>query len=246
MSSFIKIFVGLAIIAVVVSAIVYFVGGNDDNTSNNTTSQQGQGGESQNSGEALASDSAQYQITFDAVWSKDNGHTVIPDGAHFSPFIAWTHTKGLEVFRSGGFASEGVKVMAETGAPQPLLAELEREKQAGRVGMYVTGSLLYSPGSVQRMIEPTQQHRYITVVSMLAPSPDWFVAVRDFELFAENQWRAGFSNYETLVYDAGTDSGTSFTAEDQPTEPQQPIQRLEEVNVEEGGGAIARISIALQ
>ena len=248
MSSLVKILIALAIIAIIATVAVYFLDqDDDDNWSNNPEStQQGQDGENTGSDAQLAPQSATYQITFDAVWSKDNGHTVIPDGAHFSPFVAWTHTKDFAAFSTGEPASEGIKVMAETGAPQPLLAELERAKQEGKVGAYVTGELINSPGTTQTTIDPTQTYRYITVVSMLAPSPDWFVAVRDFEMFANNEWKEGFSNYETAVYDAGTDSGTSFTAADKATDPQQPIQRLEEVNVEEGGGAIARISITLQ
>ena len=250
MSSLVKILAALAVIAIVVVVIVYFVDrGEDDNWFSNTenpSTQQGQNSENTGGNAQLAPQSAKYQVTFDAVWSKDNGHTVIPDGAHFSPFVAWTHTKDYRAFRSGESASDGIKDMAETGATQLLLAELEQAKQDGKVGAYVTGELINSPGTAQRTIEPTQTYRYITVVSMLAPSPDWFVAVTDFEMFASNEWIGGFSNYETAVYDAGTDSGTSFTAEDEPTEPRQPIQSLEEVDVTEGGGAIARISVILQ
>lgn len=249
MSSLIKILAVVAVIAIIGAVAVYFLDNGDDDSSNNTENndtQQSQNGDNTENNAQLAPDSAQYQVTFDAVWSKDNGHTVIPDGAHFSPFIAWTHTKDFVAFESGGFSTEGIKVMAETGAPQPLLAELEQAKQAGKVGAYVTGELLNSPDTAQRTVEATQTYRYITVVSMLAPSPDWFVAVRDFELFSNNQWQSGFSNYETAVYDAGTDSGSSFTAEDKPTEPREPIQSLEEVDVTEGGGAIARISVTLQ
>ena len=250
MSSFIKIVALLAVIAIAVAVAVYFLDGEDNGSSSDssntaTPTAQDNSNASDSSG---VPESADYKVVFDAVWSKDNGHTVIPDGAHFSPFVAWTHTKDYKVFDSDGetFATEGVKVMAETGAPEPLWTELEKAKQAGKVGAYVTGALLTSPGTKESTIKATQKYRYITVVSMLAPSPDWFVAVRDLELFADNQWQQGFTNQETSVYDAGTDSGTSFTAEDQPTEPRQPIQALEEVNVEEGGGAIARVSVIRQ
>ena len=202
MSSLAKILAALAVIAIIVVVVVYFLDKQDDDSSDsteNTTTQQDQGNDNTGDSAKLAPSTAQYQITFDAVWSKDNGHTVIPDGAHFSPFIAWTHAKDFKMFSSGESASEGIKVMAETGAPQPLLAELEKAKQDGKVGAYVTGELVNSPGTVQRMIEPTQTYRYITVVSMLAPSPDWFVAVTDFEMFASNEWKSGFSNYETAI-----------------------------------------------
>jgi len=49
---------------------------------------------------------------------------------------------------------------------------------------------------------------------MIAPSPDWFIAVRDVELFEKNKWITEKS-LQVGDYDAGTDAGTTFTSPNQ-------------------------------
>jgi hypothetical protein len=62
---------------------------------------------------------------------------------------------------------------------------------------------------------------------MIAPSPDWFVGVNGLNLF-EN---GSFVNEKTIIlypYDAGTDSGTTYTSPDEPTEPPAPIHLIDD------------------
>ena len=65
----------------------------------------------------------------------------------------------------------------------------------------------------------------MTLVSMVAPSPDWFVGVDGLELFQNNQWRNNVV-VDLLPYDAGTDSGATFTSADLVTSPHEPIAYL--------------------
>jgi hypothetical protein len=61
---------------------------------------------------------------------------------------------------------------------------------------------------------------------MIAPSPDWFIGVNSLTLF-EN---GSFVEEKTVIlyaYDAGTDSGTTYTSPDLPTEPPEPIFLIE-------------------
>lgn len=65
----------------------------------------------------------------------------------------------------------------------------------------------------------------VTVVSMLAPSPDWFVGVSGISLFEDGE----FVESKTIslrVYDAGTDNGLTFGSANADTNPAQPISRL--------------------
>ena len=57
---------------------------------------------------------------------------------------------------------------------------------------------------------------------MLAPSPDWFVAINSVELFRDGQW---LEETELTMgpYDAGTDSEMTFTANDLDTRPAKTI-----------------------
>ncbi len=71
----------------------------------------------------------------------------------------------------------------------------------------------------------SQVFPYVTVTTMVAPSPDWFVGVAGYPLFSDNQWVPEIA----LVlepYDAGTDSGTTFTSPNADTVPADPIRRI--------------------
>ena len=65
----------------------------------------------------------------------------------------------------------------------------------------------------------------VTVVSMLAPSPDWFVGVAGLSLLEDGDWVD--ERVATLfAYDAGTDSGTTYTSPNADTSPPEPIHRI--------------------
>ena len=64
---------------------------------------------------------------------------------------------------------------------------------------------------------------------MIAPSPDWFLGVRDLSLCNTTTGKWEDSAVRGLLpYDAGTDSGTNFTSSDVNTNPRQDIHRLTE------------------
>jgi len=70
----------------------------------------------------------------------------------------------------------------------------------------------------------------ITLVSMVAPSPDWFVAVNNLDLRSGNNavnngWKDTFT-LDVFAYDSGTDSGINYTTGDMPTEPREPISMV--------------------
>lgn len=80
------------------------------------------------------------------------------------------------------------------------------------------------------MFRADNQHHLLSLVSKIYPSPDWFVGVSDLELCLENgQWIE-----EKIVnlypYDAGTDSGATYTSPDQPTLPREAIRRIKPNN----------------
>ena len=58
---------------------------------------------------------------------------------------------------------------------------------------------------------------------MVAPSPDWFIAVNSLNLRSGNNainngWKDTFT-LDVFAYDSGTDSGTNYTSSDNPNAP---------------------------
>ena len=88
------------------------------------------------------------------------------------------------------------------------------------------GGLSMSPSSVSLEFDIVSSHPYVTLVSMLAPSPDWFVGVSGLSLLAEDGTWKDREEVSLLLYDAGTDDGATFTAANANSDPAQPISRL--------------------
>ena len=163
--------------------------------------------------------SARYRMTFEAVWSASTHPRNFPGNPHFSPLIGATHQAGAPFWMPGGLASPGMERMAETGAVSPLDAEI-RARDAGRAeALILGGGLRQSPGNL---------------VTMVAPSPDWFLGVYDLPLVADGQWRDEVID-DLPPWDAGTDSGSSYGSPDADTMPQVPIARLQGPPVSTGG-----------
>ena len=60
---------------------------------------------------------------------------------------------------------------------------------------------------------------------MIAPSPDWFVSVCNVNLIENGKWLEE-KMVELSVYDAGTDSGITYTSENQTTIPRENISKI--------------------
>ena len=145
---------------------------------------------------------------------------------HFSGLIGGTHNDQVTFWEPGANASAGIEAMAEIGAKSPLDSEVQTAINAGDAGMIVSGGGINpSPGSVSVSLTVSQQHSLVSVVSMIAPSPDWFVGVHDVPLFVNGEW-VNHVVIPLYPYDAGTDSGISYTSPNQDTNPQEPISLI--------------------
>lgn len=168
---------------------------------------------------------AEYQVTFSGTWSRESHGAFYTDAAHFSPFVAWSHIKEALVFTAGGQATPGMEKMAELGGTNTLEAELAQKESIQNVSV---GQRFDSPGSSQNTIVVTPEFPYLSVVSMIAPSPDWFISAKDVLLFEDG----GFVDSVTLdvvSYDAGTEEGSGFSIENNATSPHSPISGLTDI-----------------
>ena len=176
------------------------------------------------------SDSAAYRIVFNATWSSSTHPTNFPGGAHFSPLIGAVHNDSVSYWEVGEAASPGIEQMAETGGTNTLTSEI-RATIPERAGAVINGRGISSPGSatIQR-VTVTLDFPLVTLVTMIAPSPDWFVGVSGMSLQdGLGQWVD-----ELLVVlwplDSGTDDGTSYTSGNDDSSPKQPIRNLKGIN----------------
>ena len=169
---------------------------------------------------------ARYHVTFQATWSASSHPLEFPSSAHFSPLIGGTHTAQASFWREGGMATDGIIDMAERGLTTRLSAEINLAIAAGTAEHLVTGSNIgSSPGSATADFEISQTQPFVTLVTMIAPSPDWFVGVSAVALFQNGEW-ASERRFDLEPWDAGSDGGTTFLSPDLPLTPRLPISRI--------------------
>ncbi len=184
--------------------------------------------------EAFAADnapsvsSATYRVTFEATWSEATHPTDFPQFglAHFSALVGATHSADIVFWASGEPASAGVKEMAETGQTGALSSEVNTAISSGTAAKVLLGlDVDPTPGSTSFTFDIDENHPLVTLVTMIAPSPDWFIGVAGVNLYEGGDWVNEVS-FSLSPWDAGTDSGTAYTGEDQATEPAANISAI--------------------
>ena len=170
---------------------------------------------------ATAQTSATYRVTFESTWSAATHPAAFPSNAHFSPLVGATHDASVSFWTEGALATPGIEAMAERGQNAMLVQELTDAGAA--TGVVVDGpGLNTSPGTAERQILVSSDHPLVTLVTMLAPSPDWFVGVHGVDLRDGAGWTDRLV-VPLRVADAGTDSGVSYGSPDADTQPRAPV-----------------------
>ncbi len=165
-----------------------------------------------------------YLATFTATWSKITHPYMFPANPHFSPLVAATHNKNFMLFYQGSKASRGLKIVAETGNPRTLVRELNSNQNV----MHVSTAMgpFNSPGMSMVSLLASEGAEYVSMVTMIAPSPDWIAGVSRYKLKdANNNW-IDKKMIPVYAIDAGTDSGRTYTSEDLPTVPQERVKLI--------------------
>lgn len=160
---------------------------------------------------------ATYRVDVDMNWT-----TAGVPNRHWSPPVGATHSSAVDFWSVGGLATDGFEVMAETGGTGPFRAEIEARIASGAATSVLLGSgIPTGDGATSFEFEITADAPEVTLVSMMAPSPDWFVGLAGVPLCQGEAWISGTAQMQ--VFDAGTDSGTTFTAPNADTNPAEAI-----------------------
>lgn len=73
------------------------------------------------------------------------------------------------------------------------------------------------------MVEVTADYPMVSLISMLAPSPDWFVGISGVNLCNAGMWRDTWNITSLQPWDAGTEDGDMFNTTNPETSPVQNI-----------------------
>ena len=167
---------------------------------------------------AAQTDSATYEMTFAGDWTAaDITDSSLPGGAHFTSVVGAPHAPGAALWAEGESASPGIENVAELGSTSRLRAEVSANAAAGP--FISAGSSFIGPTStVSATFTTTFARPEVSVISMIAPSPDWFVGVSKLSLRGADGWRNEIS-IDLYAWDAGTEDGRGWSLSNPATDP---------------------------
>ncbi len=169
-------------------------------------------------------DSASYRLTFRGTWTRSVTPGGVPGSAHFSPLVGAVHNGDVSFWRPGGSASPELERVAELGIQDRLAALMRRSPHVHTVFERNPGRGGTSRTTIE--FETTRDHPLVTLATMIAPSPDWFVGVSELSLLdGQGRWLSSRS-VDLFPYDAGTEEGTGFSLDNPATVPRGTITSI--------------------
>ncbi|XP_028348255.1 spondin-2 isoform X2 [Physeter macrocephalus] len=179
------------------------------------------GGESMCTAQPLA----KYSITFTGKWTQASFPKQYPmfrPPAQWSPLLV--HSPDYSLWRKGQYASNGLREFAERGEAWALMREMEAagEKLQSVHGVFSAPAVPSGTGQTSAQLEAHSRHSLVSFVVRIVPSPDWFVGVESMDLCDGGRWREQVA-VDLHPYDAGTDSGFTFSSPKFATVPQDTV-----------------------
>lgn len=179
---------------------------------------------------AMPVETAEYTVVFKSTWTAANHPYEYPTagvltGPHFSGLIGASHAAGYTLFAEGRMPTPGIENLSEQGKHAPLDAEIRAATGMGGVGALIeTGPLRDFGDSVVTTVRLDRSHPLVSLVAMIAPSPDWFTGATNVNLIEQGGWVS--SRALTLyAYDSGGDDGVTYKAADVDASPKRATMR---------------------
>ncbi|XP_047440755.1 spondin-2a [Mugil cephalus] len=182
-----------------------------------------------NGTECAAKSPASYIVVFTGHWSPQafpKQYPLFRPPAQWSKLIAVSHNRHFRLWEEGAPASAGVQSFAEVGVTVELMKAAKEARKRRAVGaMYRTAGIPNGIGhsSTEMLMQP--RNSLVSLMVKMIPSPDWFVGVDGLNLCEGNQWKQEVT-IDLQPYDAGTDSGFTFSSPNFPTSPPENITKI--------------------
>ncbi|XP_004432263.1 PREDICTED: spondin-2 [Ceratotherium simum simum] len=184
------------------------------------------GGESACTARPLAT----YSITFTGKWSQTafpKQYPLFRPPAQWSSLLGAAHSSDYSMWRKNQYVSNGLRDFAERGEAWALMKEIEAagEKLQSVHGVFSAPAVPSGTGQTATELEAHSRHSLVSFVVRIVPSPDWFVGVDSLDLCDGDHWREQVA-MDLYPYDAGTDSGFTFSSPNFATIPQDTVTEI--------------------
>uniref|UniRef100_A0A5F8H5A1 Spondin-1 n=1 Tax=Monodelphis domestica TaxID=13616 RepID=A0A5F8H5A1_MONDO len=169
--------------------------------------------------DCCACGTAKYRLTFYGNWSEKTHPKDYPRRAnHWSAIIGGSHSKNYVLWEYGGYASEGVKQVAELGSPVKMEEEIRQQsdevltviKAKAQWPAWQPLNVRAAP-SAEFSVDRTRH--LMSFLTMLGPSPDWNVGLSAEDLCTKECGWVQKVVQDLIPWDAGTDSGVTYEGE---------------------------------
>ncbi len=176
-------------------------------------------------GPAMPTGPAEYTVIIKSTWTRTSHPFEYPSDAHFSGMIGASHNAKYSIFAIGRRPTPGLERLSEEGKHSPLDTEIRSAIDQGNALMlFESGGLKNWRDSMVAKVRVDPEHPLVSVVNMVAPSPDWFTGASGVTLAENGSWitRRTVTLY---AYDSGGDDGTTYKARDKDANPKKPTTR---------------------
>jgi hypothetical protein len=186
----------------------------------------------------------EYTIVLKSSWTAARFPLEYPEagtftGPHFSGLIGASHNPSYSIFAVGSRPTPGLEKLSEEGKHTPLDGEIRAAIEAGGAAALVESGPLRDFGdSLVATVRVDADHPLVSLVAMIAPSPDWFTGVSNVNLRENGEWVAS-RTLDLLAYDSGGDDGATYKAADQDNDPKKPTSQNRDRHFAPRGTALA-------
>nr|XP_021533361.1 spondin-2 [Neomonachus schauinslandi] len=173
---------------------------------------------------------AKYSITFTGKWSQTafpKQYPLFRPPAQWSSLLGAAHSSDYSLWRKNQYVSDGLRDFAERGEAWALMREMEAagEKLQSVHEVFSAPAVPSGTGQTSAELEVHSRHSLVSFVVRIVPSPDWFVGVDSLDLCDGDRWREQVA-VDLYPYDAGTDSGFTFSSPNFATIPQDTVTEV--------------------
>ncbi len=173
--------------------------------------------------EIISYSEASYKVIVTLNWTSPKFG--VPPGAHVTTLTGMVHNKDTFLWMTGRLATPGLEDVAEIGNNTKMNTESDTILLKNKTLSKFTIIPPTVTGTVEANLGFNTNYPYISFASMIAPSPDWFMGLHDFNLLNSKTW-TNDTTVNLMVYDAGTEEGNVFGYNNPETMPQQNIALL--------------------
>lgn len=171
---------------------------------------------------------ATYSLTFTSTWNSLD-HGTLPSNAHWSNLVGATHNSNISFWELNALATPGIEDMAERGVNDNLFDEVNTAILANNADQWLEQP--FNPNNENGIatlmnVQVSEDFPLLTLTSMIAPSPDWFIGVNSLTLLDGTDNWINSIVMDMFTYDAGTEDGATYSTNNNPTSPLENITSL--------------------